>query len=278
LDDFKNKVAVITGAASGIGRAIAAKCAKEKMKIVIADIDKESLRKTEKEIIDEGVEILAVVANVAKEDEIKTLALKTLDCFGEVHLLFNNAGVCSGALILNSTISDWKWIIDVNLWSVIYGTSIFFPIMQKQQDDCYIVNTASQAGIETSSDNGLYRVTKHAVVSYSEALFYELKTINSKIGVSVLCPGWTSTQLYKSQRMRPVEYLNYGSETEIEVPSKLVEGIKSGMSPVEVVEDAFNSIRKGQFYIFPYPLYKIYAQHRMEDIINKRNPSPVILR
>ena len=142
---FNGKVAVITGAASGIGLAIAERCANQKVKIVLADIDSRYLQRAEKTFKSRGVETLSVLANVAKEQDIRNLANKTLDYFGEIHILFNNAGVCTGSLILNSTVADWKWIIDVNLWSMIYGVNIFVPIMLKQNNDCYIVNTASMA-------------------------------------------------------------------------------------------------------------------------------------
>ena len=151
MKDFANKVAVITGAASGIGQAIAGRCVKEGMNVVVADIERTALMKAEEELKKTGANVLAVLTDVSKAKDVETLAEKTLDAFGAVHLLFNNAGVQVGASagkpLWENTMEDWHWVMGVNLWGVIYGTKVFIPIMQQQQTECHVVNTSSMAGL-----------------------------------------------------------------------------------------------------------------------------------
>jgi len=161
MKEFKGKVAVITGAASGIGRGIAEHCVQKEMKVVLADIEEAPLRETEQALQAKGTSVLAVRTDVSKAGDIETLARKTLDTFGAVHLLFNNAGVQTRRTIWESTMADWEWVINVNLWGVIHGVRIFVPIMLRQQNDCHIVNTASAVGLISGSGIGTYRVTKH---------------------------------------------------------------------------------------------------------------------
>ncbi|SES99140.1 NADP-dependent 3-hydroxy acid dehydrogenase YdfG [Natronincola peptidivorans] len=281
MENFHNKVAVITGAASGIGKSIAERCAKEGMRIVLADIEEETLYRTERDLKAIGAETLAVVTDVGKEKDVNLLAEKTLQAFGEVHLLFNNAGVGGGTMLWESTLADWQWVMNVNLWGVIYATRSFVPIMLKQNNECHIVNTASRAGLETGPFNGIYRVTKHAVVSFSETLYHELKTVNTKIGVSVLCPGFVNTQICDAHRNRP-ENLANPLETQKATPEgKMVdlmirEAVADGISPEEVAEITFRAIEKNQFYILTDTEAKGGVKHRMAAIINGENPAAII--
>ncbi|MBU1171279.1 MAG: SDR family NAD(P)-dependent oxidoreductase [Proteobacteria bacterium] len=147
MNEFKNKVAVITGAASGIGRGLAVRCAQEGMKIVLADVETDALGKAECDIKKMGADVIGVVTDVSKPENLKRLALKTLSTYGTVDLLFNNAGVGAGATLWESTIKDCQWVIDVNLWGVIHGIREFIPIMLKQTTPCHVVNTASISGL-----------------------------------------------------------------------------------------------------------------------------------
>ncbi|MFX1260242.1 MAG: SDR family NAD(P)-dependent oxidoreductase, partial [Promethearchaeota archaeon] len=206
MKDFKDKVAVITGAASGIGLGIAKRAVKEDMKVVLADINGDTLAKAEKELRDLGGTILAVLTDVSKPEEVEALAQKTLDAFGEVRLLCNNAGVSIGGLLWEFTLNDWRYIVNVNLWGVIHGIRVFVPIMLKQDNECHIVNTASLEGLISGQLNGIYNITKHGVVALSETLSNELKNEKKKIKVSVLCPGFVSTNiLTNSFKNRPAE-------------------------------------------------------------------------
>ena len=168
MKEFKGRVAVITGAASGIGRGIAERCVKEGMKVVLADINDADLAKTEAELRALGGEAISVRTDVAKRSDIEALAKKTLDTFGAVHLLFNNAGVEAGLTPWEATWNDWEWVIGVNLWGVIHGVKVFTPLMLAQNTECHIVNTASMAGLIAGSNCAPYIATKHAVVGLSE--------------------------------------------------------------------------------------------------------------
>ena len=162
MKSFKGKVAVVTGAASGIGRALAVYCAQKEMKIVLADIEQSALIQTESDLVSEGADVIAVLTDVSKSNEVETLAQKTLESFGSIHLLFNNAGVATGSTIWGSTLADWKWVVDVNMWGVIHGLHVFVPIMLDQNTECHIVNTASVVGLLNNFTSSSYQVTKHA--------------------------------------------------------------------------------------------------------------------
>jgi NAD(P)-dependent dehydrogenase (short-subunit alcohol dehydrogenase family) len=208
LKDFKDKVAVITGAASGIGLGIAKRAVKEGMKVVIADIEAGALSKAEKQLSSSGGNIMSVVTDVSNFEDVKSLADTTIETYGEVHLLFNNAGVAKRDVLWDFTLADWKWIISVNLWGVIHGIVNFLPILRRQNIQSRIINTASLAGLTTYTLNGIYGPIKHAIVAISETLSNELEVMNSKIQVSVLCPGAVLSNLGTSERNRPEKLKN----------------------------------------------------------------------
>lgn len=276
--ELKNKIAVVTGAGSGIGLAIAERCACEGMKVVLADIDEESLIRTERVLKSMGVDTLTVICDVSKESDICSLAEKTLQAFGEVHLLFNNAGVATGTILWENTVADWQWALGVNLWGLINSTKIFVPIMLKQKKQCHIINTASIAGLTASPGNGIYSATKHAIVNFSETLYYELKLANSQIDVSVVCPGFVRTRLMDSERNRPMELrnspesINYSPQKQ-RIEQMLRDGVMNGMSPEQVAESVFDAIQKKKFYILTHKESKVLIKQRMDDILNENNPT-----
>jgi NAD(P)-dependent dehydrogenase (short-subunit alcohol dehydrogenase family) len=277
MKDFKDKVAVITGAASGIGRSISELCAQEGMHVVLADIEEQALSQTEGALKASGASVLAVRTDVSKAGDIELLAQKTLDAFGAVHLLFNNAGVGGGTSVWESTLADWQWIIGVNLWGVIHGIRVFVPIMLKQDTECQIVNTASIAGLISGSNLGIYKVTKHGVVSLSETLFCELAERGSKIKVSVLCPAWVNTRIMESGRNRPAELRNVPVSEQITpegqaVAKEMMRAVQTGLSPQKVAEIVFDAIRNEKFYILTHPDWKPMIQLRMENILQERSP------
>ncbi|MHA1987561.1 MAG: SDR family NAD(P)-dependent oxidoreductase [Promethearchaeota archaeon] len=209
MKEFKDKVAVITGAASGIGLGIARRAVKEGMKVVLADIEKDTLKQTEEELKSAGAEVISVVTDVSKLENIDVLAQKTIETFGEVHLLCNNAGVAAPGALWECILSDWNWVMGVNLMGVINGIHTFIPIMIEQDNECHIVNTSSMAGIlHGDGTNGIYSVTKQAVVALSESLRagFLNPLFKTKIGVSVLCPGVVNTKITSSERNRPAEF------------------------------------------------------------------------
>ena len=288
MKEFRGKVAVITGAASGIGRGLAERCAEEGMKVVLADVEEEALSLTDADLKAGGASTLAVVTDVSKADDVEALAQKTLDAFGAVHLLCNNAGVGAGFSIWESTLADWQWVIGVNLWGVIHGVHTFVPIMLKQGTECHVVNTASMAGLASGPSQGIYKVTKHGVVSLSETLFHELAMVGANVGVSVLCPGFVNTNVSDCERNRPSELQNDPAvqmerERVMAIPEvqavvqALQRSILEGMSPRQVADIVFDAVREKKFYILANAEpFRPTIQSRLEDIVQERNPTRVI--
>jgi NAD(P)-dependent dehydrogenase (short-subunit alcohol dehydrogenase family) len=278
MKEFKGKVAVITGAASGIGRAIADRCVQEGMKVVLADVEVEALTKTEASLKASGAPVLAVRTDVSQARDVEALAQKTLQAFGAVHLLCNNAGVAgTPAPIWEYAVADWEWVMGVNLWGVIHGVRVFVPIMLAQDTDCHIVNTASMAGLISCPGLGVYKVTKHGVVTVSETLYHELAERGAKLKVSVLCPGVVNTRIMESARNRPghlpsTEPLDPVSGAGWETLRQLV---PAGMPPVQVADAVFAAVREDQFYILTHPEGKEAVRTRIADILQGRSPTPL---
>lgn len=283
MKDFDGRVAVITGAASGIGFALAQRCAREGMKVVLADVEEEALRRAEEIMTDAGATVRAVVTNVSREADIEALAGKTLTEFGVVHLLFNNAGVGNsgaggGGAIWESTLADWEWLLSVNLLGVVHGVRVFVPIMLEQDTRCHIVNTASVAGLISGPGLGIYKVTKHGIVTISETLYADLAQREAKINVSVLCPGYVNTRILDAERNRPIELSNPPVSSAltpekrqfIRAVRRIIEG---GMPSAEVADHVFEGLRGEEFYILPHPEWKTAVRTRMDDILQGRSPT-----
>jgi NAD(P)-dependent dehydrogenase (short-subunit alcohol dehydrogenase family) len=278
MQDFQGKVAVVTGAASGIGRALAGRAAQEGMRVVLADVEEGALGRASAELEATGTRVLAARTDVSKAEEVEALAQKTLETFGAVHLLFNNAGVGAGTTVWESTLADWKWVIGVNLWGVIHGIHTFVPLMLKQETEGHIVNTASMAGLVSGPALGVYKVTKHGVVTLSETLSHELALTGSKIKVSVLCPGWVQTRILESERNRPASLQNDPAQVQVNPAGEAIfqmvqQAVAQGMPPEEVAGLVFQAIRDERFYILTDPKMLGAVQTRMEDILQGRNPT-----
>lgn len=278
MKEFRGKVAVITGAASGIGFALAERSAQEGMKVVLADVEEPALREAEEKLNATGAITLGVVTDVSKETEVQKLAQTTLQTFGGVHLLCNNAGVSAGTTVWQSSLADWQWVLGVNLWGVIYGIRTFVPIMLAQASESHIVNTVSLAGMVSFPGMASYKVSKQGVITLSETLYHELKQQTANVGVSVLFPGSVKTRLVDSERNRPASLQNDPSldtqtpEEKQRREARRQKKREQGLDPAVVAHHLFDAIRAGKFYIFVQPEQKSEAQLRMEDILQEQNP------
>ncbi|MBY8990845.1 MAG: SDR family NAD(P)-dependent oxidoreductase [Candidatus Lokiarchaeota archaeon] len=275
MKDFKDKVAVITGAASGIGQALAYQCGKEGMKVVISDIDEKRLRRTERKLKREGTVVLSVITDVSKHGDIEDLAKKTLDAFGAVHLLFNNAGVALPKLTWEYELDDWDFVLGINLMGVIYGIRTFIPQMIKQDTECHVVNISSIEGLLYNGVGGAtYGVCKHALVFLSERLTQELEENDHKIKVSVVCPGFVMTNIFMSSINRLPEEARDGffqSEMDEETMENLQEFLEQspGKTPEEVADIVFQGIKDEKLYILTHkqPILKDMLKERYDAIL-----------
>lgn len=281
MQNFSEKVAVITGAGSGFGREFALIAAKLGMRLVLADIQEDALNKVIEEIKAQGASVTGMRCDVSKGDQVQALADLTMRVFGSVHLVFNNAGVGSGGLIWENTEADWNWVLGVNLWGVIHGVRIFTPLMLENAKrepgyQGHIVNTASMAGLLNAPTMGVYNVSKHAVVSLSETLYQDLQLTEAPIGASVLCPYFVPTGISQSHRNRPAEMQNSERPTVSQLAAQAMsdKAVSSGkVTAAEVAHNTFEAIRNNQFYIFSHPGALTNVRVRMEDIVEQRNPS-----
>ena len=275
MKDLANRVAVVTGGASGIGRGMAECFAAEGMKLVLADVEEEALARTVADLESQGARAVGVRCDVSKPEEVASLARETLDTYGAVHVLCNNAGVLSanGRTLWEASLDDWSWVLGVNLMGVVHGIRTFVPLMIEQGDEGHIVNTSSMAGLV--SGLGTYGVSKHAVVSMSESLFGELKNRETRIGISVLCPGWIKTRIMQSERNRPEAPRDDPGEMapEAEAVLEIIEGlVASGLDPIDVGKLVVESIKEERFYILTHPTWKEMVRQRAENITEGRDP------
>ena len=276
MKDFAGKVAVITGAGSGFGREFARIGAGLGMKLALADIQPEALAATAAELRGQGAQVLAETVDVSRGADLERLARRTLEAFGAVHLLFNNAGVAAGGLLWEHTAKDWEWLLGVNLWGVIHGVRTFVPIMLAQGDQCHVVNTASVAGLVSPQLMGVYNVGKHGVVALSETLYQDLRVTGARIGVSLLCPAFVPTGIAQSQRNRPDELRDATAPTASMIASQKAseQAVSSGrISAAAVAQMTFDAIRDNRFYVITHPKILASVELRLNDVIGQRNPS-----
>jgi NAD(P)-dependent dehydrogenase (short-subunit alcohol dehydrogenase family) len=277
MKEFKDKVAVVTGGASGLGLAMARRFAAEGMKLVLADVEEEALRRVELELRKAGVPVIGIWTDVSRSQDIERLAEKALATFGAVHVLCNNAGVAPSGAVWENTVADWEWVLGVNVWGVIHGVRTFLPIMLRQDTECHVVNTASVAGLLSVPNMGIYCVSKHAVVTLSECLHHDLAQRRAKIGVSVLCPAYVPTGIVDSERNRPALLRNpprTKTSEELARDEQMRHAVLSGrVSAEQVADKVFEAVREDRFYILTHAKIKSAIQTRMEDILLERRPT-----
>lgn len=277
VNTFENKVAVVTGAASGLGLAMARRFATAGMRLVLADIEDAPLQKVVAAFTLEGVPCVGVKTDVSKALQVEALAQRTYESFGAAHVLCNNAGVAPGGLAWESTAADWEWCLGVNVYGVIHGLRSFVPRMLAQGDEAHIVNTASVAGLLSPPGMGIYCVSKHAVVTLSECLYQDLQGKGARIGVSVLCPAYVPTGISESERNRPDSLKNPSRELtpqEIAHKEQLRHAVQSGrITPDQVAQAVFEAVRDDRFYILTHEKIKSAIEVRMKDILESRHPT-----
>ncbi|MDP9463330.1 MAG: SDR family NAD(P)-dependent oxidoreductase [Actinomycetota bacterium] len=241
----------MTGAASGIGRATAQRLAVEGMKVVVADIDATSLLRVADELTEFGHEVVAVPTDVSSAAAIEALRDAALDAFGAVHVVHNNAGVVASGTLEEISIDLWRWVLDVDLWSVIHGVRTFVPLL-KAQGEGHIVNTASTAGLQANPGIGPYNVAKFGVVALSETLRLELD--GSGVGVSVLCPGAVNTRIVDAERNRPAAVAASIGAVADQFRSRAGALLASeGLDPAEVASMVLDGVVNDRFWIITHP-------------------------
>ncbi len=251
MQDFQGKVVVVTGGASGIGRALAARFAAQGAHIVIGDVEADALEQAVAKLrFESGAEVEGVVTDVTDPAQMQALADAAVARFGGVHVFFNNAGVGGGGLSWEMPLSTWEWVIGVDLWGVIHGVRTFVPLLI-QQPEAYIVNTASVAGLMAAPFMGPYNAAKHAVVAISETLHHELALMAPHVKVSVLCPGWVNTGIAESARNRPA-HLQAGVVPDADASAVLRTFIEKGMPPDEVAAQVLAAVREERFWILTH--------------------------
>ncbi len=280
MQQLQGRVAVVTGAASGIGLAMAQRFARAGMKLALADIEANALQRALSQLQAQGAQVIAVTVDVADAASVDRLADAAYQSFGAVHLLCNNAGVAAPALLQptwENSLEDWHWILAVNLMGVVHGVRSFVPRMLAGGDEGHIVNTASVAGLLTGS--GPYFASKHGVSCLTEGLYKDLKVAGARLSASVLCPGVIRTQILDAERNRPAQF---GGPTDLaklnDKTRQWTEGfraaLEAGIDPAVVADAVHDAVLQDRYYIVPAQeehLQRIAT--RLADIMALRNPT-----
>jgi NAD(P)-dependent dehydrogenase (short-subunit alcohol dehydrogenase family) len=283
VKEFKDRIAVITGAGSGIGLATAHRLADEGMHLALADIEGDALDAAAEALRAKGVDVLACRTDVMSEDAVNELADAAFDRFGTIHVLFNNAGVAATAATLRArawegSLADWEWTMGVNLMGVLYGVRAFVPRMLANGDEGHIVNTASIAGLVSGANP--YNVSKHGVVCLTEGIYLDLRDAGAALSASVVCPGLINTKILQAERNRPSDL---GTATDVgSLRSEVQEfavgfeaALRAGYGPEVVADHVLDGIVEDRFYILPaQPEILARVDDRFQGLLDRRNPTP----
>lgn len=267
MQELRDKVAIVTGAASGIGRALAEAFAHQGARVVLADIEETPLAEAGRRLEAEGAAVLCVPTDVTRPEAVEALAKAAEEHFGATHIVCNNAGVAPIAPILETRIEDWRWVFEVNLFGIVHGIQTFAPRLVAQGEG-HIVNTASSGGLITVPGFGAYVATKHAVVGLSETLYQELA--GTGVGVSVLCPGLINTKIFESERNRPTD----GGPTDY---GAFAEGARQSIaestnSPESVAACVVDAVKEERMHILPNAEIRPVVEERFRRILAGENP------
>ena len=269
MQEFEGRVAVVTGAASGIGRSLAGRLAVEGMHVVLADVEERALRDAVAGI---GGDAVACTTDVTSMESVEALAEFTYDTFGAVHVLCNNAGVFQGGLLWECTDADFEWTFGVNVMGIVHGVRAFVPRMLVAGTEGHVVNTVSMAGLASTPFSGPYDVSKFAAMAATECLAHDLASVGAAIKVSALCPGLVDTGISRSRRNRPAALDTPQSDSGAFVEQALVDGTAGSMSPAAVADLVLEAIRAEHFLVPTRPSFAGQLADRTEDLVAKQLP------
>lgn len=274
MEILEGKIAVITGAASGIGRALAETLAGRGMKLVLADIEPTPLVATAEELSAGGAQVVAVPTDVQSAASVEALGAAARKAFGKVHVVCNNAGVFAGGLCWDQPVADYEWVMGVNTMGVVHGVRTFVPMILEHGEEGHIVNTASMAAVTAAPFSALYTMSKHAVLSYSECLYQELQATNPQVGVSCLCPEAILTGIGDSGRNRPADL---AGDTEPKPEAQMVEEalratVDSGILPQVMADRVLAGILDNRFYLLGGGDWLAAMEARMDNLRAGKNP------
>jgi NAD(P)-dependent dehydrogenase (short-subunit alcohol dehydrogenase family) len=265
LTELSGKVAVVTGAGSGIGRGLVRRCAQAGMRVVAADVESGALDETVA-LVARG-QAIGVETDVSDGAAVEALAQRAYDTFGAVHLLCNNAGVFQAGVLWDRTVADWEWVLGVNVWGIIHGIRAFVPRMIAAGEPGHIVNTSSLAGVVSNAYSGPYNTSKFAALGLTECLAHDLAAANASIGASVLVPGAVNTRIAESTRNRPESLAEgVGAADAAFVDQMLAKQSETGADPLAVADLVLDAVQRGQFIIPTSPGYSRQVAHRAEAL------------
>ena len=276
MKEFEGKTAIVTGAASGIGLGLAEKFAKERMQVVMADVEEEALNKAVEKLKKHQYRVMGISADVLIQESMKELFDKSVEAYGNIHILCNNAGI--GANSGNKAIweinkTDWDWSLGVNFYGVLHGLQTFVPHMIDHGEEGHIVTTVSLAGLLPGA--GTYGVSKHAALALTQGLNRDLMARDSKINSSVLCPGFVNTNIMNSERNRPQHLVSNNqidtNDQQLEIFNFL---LKNGKEPNEIADIVFKGIKDNIFYILTHPAWDESLRNHFEDILSRKELKP----
>jgi NAD(P)-dependent dehydrogenase (short-subunit alcohol dehydrogenase family) len=269
VQDLAGKTAVVTGAASGIGRSLVRALASADMRVAAADVEADALDATIAEL---GDAVLGVPTDVTRPEQVEQLAARAYERFGSVDVLCNNAGVFQGGLLWEFTDADFEWTLGVNLWGILHGIRAFVPRMLAAGTEGHVVNTISMAGLATTPFSGPYNVSKFAAMAATECLAHDLATIGAPIKVSAVCPGLVDTAIARSRRNRPAALTTEQHEGGAFVEQALADGTAGSMSPDEVAALVVEAIHEERFLVPTRPSYAQQLTDRCEDLVARQVP------